>query len=137
MSTSPAILVVEDDSAMRVLPERGLPAEGYTVHAVDNGMDALIAARTSALDAAVVDVMLPGMSGFEICRHLRAAGETFPVLLLTARDAGEDRVFGLDSGADDYLTKPFDFSELSARIRAMLRRNAGSDRLRVSAGNLI
>jgi two-component system OmpR family response regulator len=137
MSTSSEILVVEDDSSMRELLERGLTAEGYSVHAVDNGLDALIAAKNAPLDAAVVDVMLPGMSGFEICRHLRAAGETFPVLLLTARDAVQDRVFGLDSGADDYLTKPFDFSELSARIRAMLRRNSGSDRLRVSAGRLI
>jgi two-component system OmpR family response regulator len=137
MSTSSEILVVEDDSAMRELLERGLTAEGYRVHAVDNGLDALIAARNAPLDAAVVDVMLPGMSGFEICRHLRAAGETFPVLLLTARDAVQDRVFGLDSGADDYLTKPFDFSELSARVRAMLRRNSGSDRLRVSVGRLI
>jgi two-component system OmpR family response regulator len=81
--------------------------------------------------------MLPGMSGFEICRRLRDGEESFPILLLTARDAVQDRVFGLDSGADDYLTKPFDFTELSARVRAMLRRNSGVDRMRVAVGNLL
>jgi two-component system OmpR family response regulator len=122
---------------MRVLLERGLAAEGYSVRAVDNGVDALIAAQSETVDGAVVDVMLPGMSGFEFSRRIREAGETFPVLLLTARDAVEDRVFGLDSGADDYLTKPFDFAELSARVRAMLRRNAGGDRLRLGVGQLV
>jgi two-component system OmpR family response regulator len=136
MSASPTILVIEDDPAMRVLLERGLAAEGYQVRAVDNGMDGLIAARGGAVDGAVVDVMLPGMSGFEFCRHVREGADTFPVLLLTARDAVQDRVFGLDSGADDYLTKPFDFSELSARVRAMLRRTGGTDRLRISVGAL-
>jgi two-component system, OmpR family, response regulator len=137
MNTLPVILVIEDDAAMRVLLERGLAAEGYSVRAVDNGVDALIAAQSESVDGAVVDVMLPGMSGFEFSRRIREAGETFPVLLLTARDAVEDRVFGLDSGADDYLTKPFDFAELSARVRAMLRRNAGGDRLRLGVGQLV
>jgi two-component system OmpR family response regulator len=137
MNTLPVILVIEDDAAMRVLLERGLAAEGYSVRAVDNGVDALIAAQSEPIDGAVVDVMLPGMSGFEFSRRIREAGETFPVLLLTARDAVEDRVFGLDSGADDYLTKPFDFAELSARVRAMLRRNAGGDRLRLGVGQLV
>jgi two-component system OmpR family response regulator len=136
MNALPLVLVVEDDPAMRVLLERGLAAEGYDVRAVDNGVDALITARNEPVAASVVDVMLPGMSGFEICRRLRQAGDTFPILLLTARDAVQDRVFGLDSGADDYLTKPFDFSELSARVRAMLRRNTGGDRLRVVVGEL-
>lgn len=122
---------------MRVLLERGLVAEGYQVSAVDNGVDALIAVGEGNLDGAVVDVMLPGMSGFELCRRVRESGETFPILLLTARDAVRDRVFGLDSGADDYLTKPFDFTELSARLRAMLRRNTGGDRLRISVGELV
>jgi two-component system OmpR family response regulator len=131
------VLVVEDDPAMRVLLERGLVAEGYSVRAVDNGVDALIAVREHGFDGAIVDVMLPGMSGFEICRRLRDAGETFPILLLTARDAVKDRVFGLDSGADDYLTKPFDFSELSARLRAMLRRRSSGDRLRITVGELV
>jgi two-component system OmpR family response regulator len=131
------ILVVEDDPAMLVLLERGLTAEGYQVRAVDNGVDGLIAVRDGSIDGAIVDVMLPGMSGFELCRHVREAGETFPILLLTARDAVRDRVFGLDSGADDYLTKPFDFSELSARLRAMLRRHTGGDRLRIVIGELV
>ncbi len=121
---------------MRALLERGLAAEGYDVRAFDNGVDALISAKTEPIAGSIVDVMLPGMSGFEICRRLRESGAAFPVLLLTARDAVRDRVFGLDSGADDYLTKPFDFDELSARVRAMLRRNVGADRMRISAGNL-
>ncbi|MDQ1570753.1 MAG: hypothetical protein QOF79_1427 [Actinomycetota bacterium] len=121
---------------MRLLLERGLTAEGYEVRAVDNGVDALIATRDSEFGGAVVDVMLPGMSGFEICRRIRDTGETFPILLLTARDEVKDRVFGLDSGADDYLTKPFDFTELSARVRAMLRRHTGGDRLRIQVGRL-
>jgi two-component system OmpR family response regulator len=131
------ILVLEDDPAMRSLLERGLVAEGYDVTPFESGLDALIAVRDSEFDGAVVDVMLPGMSGFEFCRHVRDAGESFPILLLTARDAVKDRVFGLDSGADDYLTKPFDFSELSARLRAMMRRRSGSDKLRVSVGQLV
>jgi two-component system OmpR family response regulator len=137
MSSKPVILVVEDDSEMRKLLVRGLTAQKYTVRAVDNGVDALILARKETMAGAVVDVMLPGMSGFEICRRLRESEASFPILLLTARDSVKDRVFGLDGGADDYLTKPFDFAELSARLRAMLRRNAGTDRMRVSVGKLV
>jgi two-component system OmpR family response regulator len=137
VNVAPVILVVEDDPEMRLLLERGLAADGYDVRAVGNGVDALITARNETIAGSVVDVMLPGMSGFEICRRLRENEETFPILLLTARDAVEDRVFGLDSGADDYLTKPFDFTELSARMRAMLRRNSGIDRMRISVGNLV
>jgi two-component system, OmpR family, response regulator len=137
VNVAPVILVVEDDPEMRLLLERGLVAEGYAVRAVDNGVDALIAARNETIAGSVVDVMLPGMSGFEICRRLREGDESFPILLLTARDAVEDRVFGLDSGADDYLTKPFDFTELSARVRAMLRRSSGADRMRITVGNLL
>jgi two-component system OmpR family response regulator len=122
---------------MRGLLARGLDADGYDVRALDNGVDALISVKAEELSGAIIDVMLPGMSGFEICRRLREADQTFPILLLTARDAVEDRVFGLDSGADDYLTKPFDFAELSARVRAMLRRHAGSDRMRIPIGNLV
>jgi two-component system, OmpR family, response regulator len=137
VSAAPVILVVEDDPKMRELLERGLAADGYDIRAVGNGVDALIAAQNEPIAGSVIDVMLPGMSGFEICRRLREREESFPILLLTARDAVEDRVFGLDSGADDYLTKPFDFTELSARVRAMLRRNAGADRMRVAVGNLV
>jgi two-component system OmpR family response regulator len=118
------ILVVEDDAAMGALVERGLRDEGYEVTLVGNGIDALIAAANEEFGAAAIDVMLPEMTGFEICRHLRNHGNTLPILLLTARDAVEDRVFGLDSGADDYLTKPFAFVEFSARIRALVRREA-------------
>ncbi|HEX4057592.1 MAG TPA: response regulator transcription factor [Galbitalea sp.] len=137
MSALPVLLVVEDDAQMRMLLERGLSAEGYDVRAIDNGVEALIAARTEVIAGSVIDVMLPGMSGFEVCRRLRESDKSFPILLLTARDAVEDRVFGLDSGADDYLTKPFDFAELSARVRAMLRRNLSQDRMRISVGRLI
>src|ERR1700712_1334948 len=101
MSVPPTILVIEDDPDMRALLERGLLAEGYAVRAFDNGVDGLIAARADQMAGAVVDVMLPGMSGFEFCRHVRATPDPFPVLLLTARDAVHDRVYGLDSGADD------------------------------------
>jgi len=130
-------MIVEDDPEMRLLLERGLSAEGYDVRAVDNGVDALITARNEAISGSVIDVMLPGMSGFELCRRLRDGEESFPILLLTARDAVQDRVFGLDSGADDYLTKPFDFTELLARVRAMLRRNSGTDRMRVAVGRVL
>lgn len=106
---------------MGALVERGLREEGYEVTLVGNGMDALIAAANDDFSAAAIDVMLPEMTGFEICRHLRQRGSTLPVLLLTARDAVEDRVFGLDSGADDYLTKPFGLAELLARLRVALR----------------
>lgn len=137
MSARPVLLVVEDDAEMRELLKRGLKAEGYDVRAMDNGVDALISAKTGAISGSIVDVMLPGMSGFEICRRLREIDEKFPILLLTARDSVEDRVFGLDSGADDYLTKPFDFAELLARVRAMLRRNAGADRMRIAIGKVM
>jgi DNA-binding response OmpR family regulator len=118
------ILVVEDDAEMRELVTASLTDEGHTVTAVGNGVDALIAANGDAFDAAAIDVMLPEMTGFEICRRLRESGRLFPVILVTARDAVDDRIFGLDSGADDYLTKPFALSELHARIRAQLRRQA-------------
>ncbi|TFB92813.1 response regulator transcription factor [Cryobacterium sp. HLT2-28] len=118
------ILVVEDDDQMGELIQRGLHAEGYEIVRAGNGMDALIAINIDDFALAAIDVMLPGMSGFEICRRIRDSGNTMPVLLITARDTVEDRVFGLDSGADDYLTKPFAFAELTARVRAMLRRHS-------------
>lgn len=131
------ILIVEDDPEMGRLIERGLRAEGYDIVAVDNGVDALIAVSKEEFALAAIDVMLPQMSGFEICRHIRDSGSTMPVLLLTARDAVEDRVFGLDSGADDYLTKPFAFVELTARIRALLRRDANIGKLTISVGRIV
>lgn len=130
------ILVVEDDPAMGDLVSTGLRGDGYLVTLVSNGVDALIAAANEDFGAAAIDVMLPEMSGFEICSHLRAQGRTLPVLLLTARDAVEDRVLGLDSGADDYLTKPFAFAEFSARIRALVRRDAAAPKAVLRIGGL-
>ncbi|MEO8260985.1 MAG: response regulator transcription factor [Pseudolysinimonas sp.] len=130
------ILVVEDDPQMRDLVADGLRGEGYDVTAVSTGIDALIAASNHEFAAAAIDVMLPEMTGFEICRRLREGGSTLPILLLTARDAVEDRVQGLDSGADDYLIKPFAFAEFSARIRALVRRDAAAPKLRLKVGSL-
>lgn len=111
------ILVVEDDPTMGALLDRGLSEEGHDVTLVGNGVDALIAFSSGPLDVAVVDVMLPKMSGFEVCRRIRESGSQLPVIVITARDSVDDRIFGLDAGADDYVTKPFHFGELSARIR--------------------
>lgn len=130
------LLAVEDDPNMGNLVERGLTAEGHDVTLVTNGVDALISLRGHTFSAAAIDVMLPGMSGFELCRHIRKANNPMPVLLLTARDAVKDRVHGLDAGADDYLTKPFAFDELAARIRALLRREPSGMRPQVSIGRL-
>lgn len=124
------ILVVEDDVEMRGLVSESLAGEGHQVTAVGDGVAALIAASTAEFDAAAIDVMLPEMTGFEICRRLREAGRRFPVILVTARDAVDDRIFGLDAGADDYLTKPFALAELNARLRAQLRGRADAQMLR-------
>jgi len=130
------ILVVEDDLEMGALVDRGLHAEGYEVNVVANGVDALIALAHGDFAAAAVDVMLPQMDGIEVCRRIRESGSTTPVILLTARNAIEDRVFGLDSGADDYLTKPFAIAELTARLRAHLRREMGGTKTVVRVGGL-
>jgi two-component system OmpR family response regulator len=130
------ILVVEDDPTMADLLRKGLSDEGYEVVHVDNGVDALIAVANDSFSAAAIDVMLPEMSGYEICRHLRNQGNQLPVLMLTARDSIDDRVHGLDSGADDYLTKPFAFAELSARIRALVRRDNAVPKPVLRVGNL-
>jgi len=106
------LLVVEDDIKMAALVRRGLIEEGAAVDVARSGEDAVWMAESTAYDAVVLDVMLPGMDGFETCRRLREDGVWSPVLLLTARDSIEDRVAGLDGGADDYLTKPFSFAEL-------------------------
>ncbi|CAN5140398.1 response regulator transcription factor [soil metagenome] len=131
------LLVVEDEEEMGRLLARGLEAEDYEVDVVDNGIDGLIKAGSVSYAAALVDVMLPGMSGFEFCRHLRTQSSTLPILLLTARDAVDDRVRGLDAGADDYLTKPFAFAELTARIRALVRRETATPKLSVKVGQLV
>jgi two-component system, OmpR family, response regulator len=116
------VLVVEDDVKMAALLRRGLVEEGLATDVARTGDDALWIARATEYDAIVLDVLLPGTNGFEVCRRLREAGTWVPVLMLTARDAVEDRVAGLDAGADDYLTKPFSFAELLARLRALARR---------------
>ncbi len=117
---------------MAALLARGLRNEGYAVDLADNGISALTLGTDQEYDLAVLDVMLPGMSGFELCRRLRENTSGMGILLLTARDAVEDRVKGLDAGADDYLTKPFAFAELAARLRALRRRDAvGASRLDV------
>ena len=116
------ILVVEDEQKLAGLLERGLVEEGHAADVAQTGEDALWMARSVAYDAIVLDLMLPGVNGIEVCRRLRADGVWSPVLMLTARDAVEDRVAGLDAGADDYLPKPFSFAELLARLRALVRR---------------
>lgn len=115
------ILVVEDDEGIAGTLYRGLTFEGYKVSVVYDGLAALTAVRDDPPDLVVLDWMLPGLDGLEVCRRLRAAG-TLPILMLTAKDAIADRVMGLDAGADDYLVKPFAFDELLARVRALLRR---------------
>ena len=116
------VLVVEDADKMARLLRRGLSEEGYAVDLAANGQDAVWMAREYPFDAIVLDVMLPDLDGFEVCRQIREAEEWAPVLMLTARDGVNDRVRGLDVGADDYLTKPFAFVELLARLRALIRR---------------
>ncbi|HEV7830181.1 MAG TPA: response regulator transcription factor [Pseudonocardiaceae bacterium] len=116
------VLVVEDELRMAALLKRGLQEDGYAVDVVGTGTDAVWQAKELSYDAVVLDVMLPGLDGVEVCRRLRGAGRWMPILMLTARDAIEDRVRGLDAGADDDLTKPFSFAELSARMRALIRR---------------
>ncbi|MEP6480556.1 MAG: response regulator transcription factor [Rhodoglobus sp.] len=130
------ILVVEDELEMGRLLSRGLGDEGYEVELATDGVQALVLAGKGEFALAVLDVMLPGMSGLELCRRLRAAIPALPILLLTARDAVEDRVRGLDAGADDYLVKPFTLSELAARLRAIRRREVLAPAKRTRVGRL-
>lgn len=116
------ILVVEDEPKLAHLLQRGLREEGHRVDVAARGDHAVSVARATSYDVIVLDVLLPGLNGFEVCRRLRRARVWTPVLMLTARDAIADRVAGLDTGADDYLTKPFSFAELLARLRALGRR---------------
>ena len=130
------VLVVEDEVKMAALIRRGLREEGMAVDVTERGEDALWMAGSTEFDAIVLDVMLPGIDGFETCRRLRSDGVWSPVLMLTARDAVEDRVAGLDGGADDYLTKPFSFGELLARLRALARRGPVERPVRLEVGDL-
>jgi two-component system OmpR family response regulator len=116
------LLVVEDSADMASVLRRALREEGYDVHVAETGLDAVAAVERSAYDAILLDVMLPDIDGFEVCRRIRTLGCGAPTLMVTARDRLDDRVAGLDAGADDYLTKPFDLPELFARLRALLRR---------------
>lgn len=118
------ILLVEDEPSAATMLAKGLREEAYAVDIAPDGETALAQAFDNDYDLIVLDIVLPGKDGFKVCRELRANGLTAPVLMLTARDAVEDRIEGLDSGADDYLPKPFDFDELLARVRALLRRKS-------------
>ncbi|MDQ1477319.1 MAG: two-component system, OmpR family, response regulator [Actinomycetota bacterium] len=130
------LLIVEDEVRMAALLRRGFVEEGYAVDIANNGTDAVWLATEATFDTLILDVMLPGVDGFEVCRVLREKGCRAPVLMLTARDSVEDRVRGLDAGADDYLTKPFSFAELSARVRALLRRGASARPTVLEVGDL-
>jgi two-component system, OmpR family, response regulator len=130
------ILVVEDELKMASLLQRGLVEEAHAADVARTGDDALWMARAVEYDAIVLDVMLPGLNGFEVCRRLREAGVWSQVLMLTARDAVGDRVAGLDAGADDYLPKPFAFAELLARLRALARRGVQERPSVVEVGDL-
>lgn len=118
------ILVVEDEEQLAKFVQLELGYEGYEVTVANDGLSGLMAARDSEPDLVLLDWMMPGLTGVEVCRRLRATGATMPVILLTAKDGIEDRVAGLDAGADDYVVKPFSIEELLARVRAHLRRNS-------------
>jgi two-component system, OmpR family, response regulator len=130
------VLVVEDDPKMAGLIRRGLSEDGLVVDVASRGEDAMWMAGSTPYDAVVLDVMLPGIDGFETCRRLRKDGVWAPVLLLTARDAVADRIAGLDGGADDYLVKPFSFGELLARLRAVSRRGSAARPAVLEVGDL-
>jgi len=130
------VLVVEDDPDMSRFIARGLREQAYAVDVVDSGAAALERAGTSSYDAIVLDAMIPPPDGFEVCRRLRAEHIDAPILILTARDALADRLEGLDSGADDYLVKPFEFAELLARLRALLRRRGTRQDPIIEVGDL-
>lgn len=131
------ILLVEDDPGVRRFVVKGLREQAYAVDTAASGEDALYQADINEYDLVILDVMIPAPDGFEVCRRLRKSGRTMPILMLTARDAVEDRVSGLDRGADDYLTKPFEFRELLARLRALLRRSTELHPPSLSVGNLV
>lgn len=124
---TPRILIVEDEEKLAKFVQLELGYEGYEVIVANDGLSGLMAARDSEPDLVLLDWMMPGLTGVEVCRRLRATGAMMPVILLTAKDGIEDRVAGLDAGADDYVVKPFSIEELLARVRAHLRRNQPED----------
>ncbi len=130
------LLLVEDDERIAHFLAKGLRENAYAVDVSANGADALYQVEINDYDLIILDAMIPEKDGFEVCRELRAKGEKLPVLMLTARDAVEDRIKGLDAGADDYLTKPFEFGELLARLRALSRRRSEILPSKIKIGNL-
>ena len=131
------LLIVDDEPKVVALLKRALERDGHTLEVATTGDDALVAAREAKYDALILDVMIPAPDGLEVCRRLRKDGDWTPVLLLTGRGAVEDRVTGLDAGADDYLPKPFSLTELSARLRAITRRAEQSETEVLQVGDLL
>jgi two-component system, OmpR family, response regulator len=134
--SSPRLLLVEDDLKLARTLERGLSREGYAVDLARDGDDALAHAAVRDYDAVVLDILLPGTDGHQVCRELRSRDRWVPVLMLTALGSVEDRIHGLDTGADDYLVKPFDFGELLARLRALIRRGPSERPSAIEVGAL-
>jgi DNA-binding response OmpR family regulator len=130
------VLIVEDEPRLASFLEKGLSANGFTTHAVRNGSEASLLARDDEFDLMILDLGLPGMDGFSVLEEVRARGQKLPVIVLTARDDVDDKVRGLDAGADDYVTKPFKFEELLARVRARLRGEPSQDETALSAGGI-
>ena len=131
------VLIVEDDVAMASLLQRSLVKQGYVVVVAANGTDALWQVAENDFAAVILDAMIPAPDGFAVCRQMRETGRWAPVLMLTARDSIDDRVRGLDAGADDYLTKPFALAELYARLRALVRRDPGERPVQLRCGDLV
>jgi two-component system, OmpR family, copper resistance phosphate regulon response regulator CusR len=131
------LLLVEDDARIARFVAKGLREQAYAVDVVATGEDALYQTAINSYDLIILDVMIPGKNGFEVCRELRRSGQRVPVLMLTARDSVEDRISGLDHGADDYLTKPFEFRELLARLRALLRRSGELRPAQIAVADLV
>ncbi len=131
------LLLVEDDARIARFVAKGLREQAYAVDVVATGEDALYQTAINSYDLIILDVMIPGKNGFEVCRELRCSGQRVPVLMLTARDSVEDRISGLDHGADDYLTKPFEFRELLARLRALLRRSGELRPAQIAVADLV
>lgn len=130
------VLLIEDEKKVASFVKSGLRSEGLTVETANDGEEGLFKAQQEQYEIIILDIILPKVDGLTICKKLRAGGKTMPIIMLTARDSVEDRVKGLDAGADDYLTKPFSFAELLARVRALTRRHKGTSAEKLKAGDL-